>query len=606
MYNPFRNYVTEDQLPKDRDLSDLPNGMWSFIWFFVRQIKWPVAAMALLQAFSSVLEAMGPYFIKIMVDAFQNVENPNDIWMAFGWALPAFVILFLFVQPISSRIVMAWLAEIRPPFMNMMRRQLSLYLYQHPYEFFQNEFAGRLSSKVLETPHAIIQIVFTIVTSLGFVIFTLLTSLVLFAMVDLVFTIATVVWLACLYLMCWYYVPKIISSSTISHDDLSKVRGRYVDSLNNIAGVFLFGRQKHEDRILRQALRTASESGTHVWHVMNRMYIVLEILSTLFIGIIFYICVVFWQNDQLTLGEVAMVLPLMLRLMQMSWWVSDMLIGLFENLGQVQEGMQAILLKDTWVDQKDKANIVIRNGDIKVQDISFDYGETTVFEQLNLHIQPDQKIGLVGQSGAGKTTLTQLLFRLFDAQDGSILVDDQNIYQFNRQSLREQIAIIPQTTDMFHRTLMDNIRFGRLDATDEEVIEAAKRAHAHDFIMNLPDGYQTMVGERGVKLSGGQRQRIAIARAVLKDAPILILDEATSALDSESERLIQDSLKTLMEGKTVIAIAHRLSTIANLDRLIVMDKGRIVEDGTHAELIDQGGQYAKLWNMQSGGFLGDE
>ncbi len=604
MYNPFRNIVTADQLPKDRDLSDLPShSMWAFIWFFVRQVKWPIFLLIFIQIFASAFEAIGPYFIKVIIDGFGTVENPDDIWKAFGWALPAFIILHLILQPVLARVATAIMAETRMPMMNMIRRQLSLYLYKHKYEYFQDEFAGRISSKVLETPYAVILIIFNTIMSFGFMSVTFLVSLGLFAMVDMTFAIAALVWLGLLIMMCRYFIPRIIDSSTVMYDDLSKVRGKYVDTLNNIVGVLLFGRQRHEDKLLTKSLKVSAKSGVSIWHLTNHMYIWLEVLSVGFIGAVFYLCVIEWQAGNLTLGEVAMILPLMMRLMQMSWWMSEMMVGLFENFGQVREGMDAIFSAPIETEDKAKKKLKITKGHIEIKNIGFRYDEKIVFDGLNLDIPNGQKIGLVGHSGAGKTTLTTLLFRLFDAQSGAIKIDGQNIYKCSKQSLREQIAIIPQTTDMFHRSLMDNIRYGRLDATDIEVIEAAKRAHAHEFIAKLPNGYETMVGERGVKLSGGQRQRIAIARAILKNAPILILDEATSALDSESEKAIQDSLKDLMKGKTVIAIAHRLSTIAHLDRIIVMDDGKIVEDGTHDELLAKDRHYAMLWSMQSGGFL---
>ena len=561
--------------------------------------------MALVQLASAAMESFGPYFIKIMVDAFQTVENKADIWFAFGWALPCFVIFFLILQPVLSRMVTSWMAEIRMPFMSMIRRQLSLYVYTHHYKYFQNEFAGRLSSKVLETPHAIIQIVFNTIMSFGFVSMTFIVALVLFSIVHWTFTVATLVWFGVYMILCHYYVPKIVSISAEMYDDLSKVRGTYVDSLSNISSVFLFGRRKYEDKLLTASLENSSSSGIEVWHMMNRMYIALEVVSVGFIAVVFYLCVTQWQAGTLTLGDVAMVLPMMLRLMQMSWWVSEMLVGMFENIGQVKEGMEALFSRPTDPEDKMDKSIRIYEGDIRLKNVLFQYDEQPVFDGLDLHIPAGQKVGLVGRSGAGKTTLTQILMRLFDVQGGDILMDGQSVYDYSRVSLREGVAIIPQNTDMFHRSLMDNIRYGRLDATDAEVVEAAKKAYAHEFIDKLPEGYDTLVGERGVKLSGGQRQRIAIARAILKDAPILILDEATSALDSESEKAIQDSLKELMQGKTVIAIAHRLSTIAHMDRLLVMEQGTIVEDGSHKELLEKKGTYASLWSMQSGGFLGE-
>ena len=537
MFNPFKNYVTPENLPSDADIRDIPKvSLWKFIWFFLRQIKWPLFAMGLAQAVSSIFEALGPYYVKVMIDTFQLNDNPANIWIEFGGNLVWFIILFLIAQPLLARLVTAWLAEIRPPFLRMIQRQLSLYMYHHDYSFFQNEFAGRLSSKVLETPFAIVQMVFTILTSVGFAFFVLLTSIFLFASVDLTFLVITLVWLLGLAVMAYYHVPRIIKASVTVYDDMSKVRGQYVDSLNNILGVFLFGRKHHEDRLLTKVMNVSSKSGTYSWHRMNSMYIWLEILSVAFMIAAFYFAVTRWQDGALGLGDIAMILPLVLRLMQMSWWMMETMVGLFENIGQIKEGMQAITKTAILDDDRDFPDLKITKGIVDLKDVEFSYGDENVFHQFNLSIPAGQKVGLVGHSGAGKTTLTQLLLRIFDATGGHVLMDGQNIYNCNRQSLREQIAIIPQSTDMFHRSLMENIRYGRLDAADEEVIEAAKKAHAHQFIEKLPQGYETLVGERGVKLSGGQRQRIAIARAILKDAPILILDEATNALDGITEK----------------------------------------------------------------------
>lgn len=604
MYNPFRNIVTADQLPKDRTLDDIPShSMWAFIWFFIRQVKWPTISIAVLYIFSSGIDALGPYFIKVLVDGFQTTELTDDIWITLGWSLPIFIVVFLFLQPILGRIATALIGETRPAFNNMMRRQLSIYMSCHHYQYFQNDFSGRLASKVLETPYAIVQITTSAITSLLHAIMTLLVSFILFLTVDIYFGFIALGWLIGFIAICYFYIPKIINVSHKAHDDVSKIRGRYVDGLNNISNIIFFGRFKHEDLRLLETFDEASESGSRNWRVMNMMFVWLEVLSVMFIASVFYACVVIWQKGELTLGEIAMILPLMLTLMHIAWWVSDLLTGIFENLGQVREGMETITKSKIQKDDSNKKQLKVTKGHIEFKDIKFHYGETDVFKGLNLDIPQGQKLGVVGHSGAGKTTLTNMMFRLFDAQSGQILIDGQNIYDTTKQSLREQIAIIPQTTDMFHRSLIDNIRYGRLDATDAEIIAAAKKAHAHEFISKLPDGYETMVGERGVKLSGGQRQRIAIARAILKDAPILILDEATSALDSESEKAIQDALKGLMKGKTVIAIAHRLSTIAHLDRIIVMEDGEIIEDGTHDELLKKDRHYAMLWSMQSGGFL---
>jgi ATP-binding cassette subfamily B multidrug efflux pump len=337
--------------------------------------------------------------------------------------------------------------------------------------------------------------------------------------------------------------------------------------------------------------------------------VTLEIWTVTIWVVTLYFTIAGWQQGSITLAQAAMVLPLTIQVTNTSWWMSEIFANFFQKMGEIREGMDAIVKSHDVKDCEKAPKLLISKGAVEFDNVTFGYESKNLFEGLNITINPGEKIGLVGPSGAGKSSLVQILLRLYDIQGGAIKIDDQAISEVQQDSLREHIAVIPQMADMLHRTIRENILYGRLDASDEDMMKAAKQAKAHDFIQELVDqngntGYDSLVGERGVKLSGGQRQRVAIARAILKDAPILILDEATSALDSESERAIQESLEHLMEGKTVLAIAHRLSTIAHMDRLIVMHEGRIIEEGTHDDLLKlEGGHYAKLWAMQSGGFL---
>tara|TARA_R110002126_G_scaffold13118_1_gene56039 strand:+ start:284941 stop:286767 length:1827 start_codon:yes stop_codon:yes gene_type:complete len=608
MFTPDINKHKITGKPDDIRLTSLPQNKWAFIWLFILQDKWKYAIVALFFALSSALDALPPVFVKYILDAMTELDNKEDIWEALKLPLTLFIVLCLFFQPLTAQIGEYYNALYRPLVTNKIRRRLAVFLHGHSYDFFQNDFAGRLSSKVIETPQAIVEAIHIFMGSILYGVMTLIVTVVFFAQVGWVIPYVLLVWLVSYLLLLRVFVPKILIKSTASHEALSKVRGRSVDTISNIYTVKLFSRWRKEDQYLTESMNNVVHKGQgeNLLNVKMRMF--LEIISALFIGVMFFVGIYGWKDGYLSAGDVAMVLPMSIRVMQISWWMQEVSVFMFQNLGQVQEGLVAINMKQKVNDTKDAPSLNVTKAAIDFNHVDFTYGSTPIFSGLNLHIKAGEKIGLVGTSGAGKSTLTQILLRFYDIQGGEITIDGQNIAGVSQESLRRSVAMIPQSTDLLHRSITDNILYGRLDASEEEVIEAAKRAYAYEFILDLEDkegkkGFAATVGERGVRLSGGQRQRIAIARAILKNAPILILDEATSALDSESELLIQESMKDLMQGKTVIAIAHRLSTISTMDRLLVMEDGKVIEQGSHQELLDKQGHYAKLWAMQSGGFI---
>lgn len=386
------------------------------------------------------------------------------------------------------------------------------------------------------------------------------------------------------------------------------MRGRFVDILSNILTIKLFARSQHEDQYFGESISKTSDAFRENDFELWRLWTFLEVITTAIWVVTILAAVYGWQVGTVSTAQFAMILPLTLQVTQTSWWISEILTNVFQRLGEIQEGIESMIKKQHVLDKDDARALMFSKGDIEFKNVSFAYGAKNVIKNLNLKIPSGQKVGLIGESGAGKSTLVQIFLRLYDINDGHIMIDGQSIDDITQESLRDNISVIPQMSDLLHRTIRENINYGRLDASDSEIILAARKAQAHDFILELEDkqgnrAYDAEVGERGVRLSGGQRQRVAISRAILKNSPILVLDEATSALDSESEQAIQKSMLELMDGKTVLAIAHRLSTIAHLDRLLVMKDGKIIEDGSHEALIAKDGHYARLWHLQSGGFL---
>jgi ATP-binding cassette subfamily B multidrug efflux pump len=475
--------------------------------------------------------------------------------------------------------------------------------------FFQNDFAGRIANRVMQTGPAIRESLVSLLTAVWFILIYGTSSLILLAKADRWLALPVVVWFIGYVVMLRLFVPRMRDRSKTMSEARSMLTGRIVDTYTNIVTVKLFARAKDEDAYVREAIDHHNRRFHESLRLNTWFTVTLVMLNALLITATGAVAIALLRFGHIQVGAIAMALPMITQIIGASYWVAWQVTSIFENVGVVQEGMMTIARPHTLVDSKDAAPLKVTRGGVRFENVCFGYGrQTGVIDGLSLEVKPGEKIGLVGRSGAGKSTLVSLLLRFFDIEGGRILIDGQDIASVTQESLRAQISVVTQDTSLLHRSIRDNIRYGRPGATDADIVRAAKLAHAHEFVLGLEDqlgrcGYDAHVGERGVKLSGGQRQRIAIARVILKDAPILVLDEATSALDSEVEAAIQSSLSTLMRGKTVIAIAHRLSTIAQMDRLIVLDQGRIVEQGTHDELLAANGHYAALWRRQSGGFL---
>ncbi|MBO0758830.1 MAG: ABC transporter ATP-binding protein, partial [Bradyrhizobiaceae bacterium] len=492
---------------------------------------------------------------------------------------------------------------------NMIRWQNHWHVARQSWAFFQNDFAGRIANKVMQTGPAVRESLVSLLTAVWYILVYGTSAIVMLGRADPWLTLPILLWFASYVVLLRAFVPKMRDRSHSMSEARSVLTGRIVDTYTNILTVKLFARARDEDAYVRSAM----DEHTGLFHASLRLTTLFSLslmtLNALLVSGTGALVIALWIHGSVTVGTVATALPLAWQIVNVAGWVALQVTAIFENIGVVQEGMSTIAKPIALADEPDAVPLVVTRGEILFDDIHFGYGrENGLIDGLTLKVGAGERIGLVGRSGAGKSTLVNLLLRFFALEDGRIFVDGQDIAQVTQESLRGQISVVTQDTSLLHRTIRDNIRYGRPEASEVEIIEAARLAHAHDFIVDLEDwrgrrGYDAQVGERGVKLSGGQRQRVAIARVILKNAPILVLDEATSALDSEVEGAIQQSLGTLMTGKTVIAIAHRLSTIARMDRLVVLDRGRIVEQGTHGELLRAGGHYARLWKRQSGGFI---
>ncbi|MGK9168272.1 ABC transporter ATP-binding protein/permease [Inquilinus limosus] len=589
-----------------------PAKLLRFYWFFLRQVRWYYLALLAVGLAVALLDSLIPVFIGRVVTLLSTTA-PESL-LAEHWPLlagMAAVILLgrpavLFLQALVINQIIAC------GFTNLIRWQSHWHIVRQSWTFFQNDFAGRIANRVMQTGVALRESTVMSIAAVWYLTVYGTSALVLMASADLWLALPAVGWFAIYIGLLSYFVPRLKQRSLEMSEARSLLTGRIVDSYTNILTVKLFARAREEDDYVREAVDGHTTIFRGQLRLITLFNLCLSTTNALLVVSTATIAILLWRQGMVALGAVAMVLPLTWQIVNMAGWVAQQVTTIFENIGVVQEGMISIAKPLRLVDKPDAKRLKVTKGAIRFDHVSFNYGRPGgVIENLNLDIRPGEKIGLVGRSGAGKSTLVNLLLRFFDLERGRILIDGQDIAGVTQESLREQISVVTQDTSLLHRSIFENLNYGRPSATHEEVIAAAKQAHAHDFILDLEDwrgrrGYEAHVGERGVKLSGGQRQRIAIARVVLKNAPILVLDEATSALDSEVEAAIQEQLESLMQGKTVIAIAHRLSTIARMDRLVILDRGRIVEVGSHDELLKANGHYAALWRRQSGGFLGEE
>jgi len=588
-----------------------PKTLLPFIWSCTKNLRWLILCMALLTAFIGSFEAVLFSYMGSLIDLL-NHSNRNDFWTQhFSMLVSASAILILSTILILFQTLIKH-QSLAGAFPMRMRWNFHRLLLNQSMNFYHNEFAGRVAAKVMQTALAVRDLWFILADILIYVVIYFLTMILVIGKFNYVLMLPFVAWVLLYILALIYFVPRLSKLSRNQADARSLMTGRITDAYTNISTIKLFSHAGREANFAKVAMKEFLASVNNQMRLVSWIEIINHLLSMLLVIGTAIAAIWLWSSNEIMVGVIATSTAMALRLNGISHWVMWEMTSLYEQVGTLQDGLNTLSMHQEIKDEKNAKDLQIKKASVSFQNVVFNYPaqKKSVIHNFSLHIKPGEKVGLVGRSGSGKSTLVNLLLRFYDLKAGVIMIDNQDISKVKQNSLREKIGMVTQDTSLLHRSVKDNIVYGRPNATQKEIIHAAKRAKAHDFIMQLEDsffrkGYEAHVGERGVKLSGGQRQRISIARVMLKDAPILLLDEATSALDSEIEVVIQQSLYQLMEGKTVIAIAHRLSTIAAMDRLIVIDKGKIIEEGSHAELIKKKGLYARLWKHQSGGFLGE-
>ncbi len=616
MFRFFEHLLQPTRLPPEMPPPVLgtAHALGRFYWHFVRQIPGLLIALFATGLVVALLDTAIPYCLGRIVTLVSS-HDPVGLWDDAGWELAAMAVVLLVFRPIAHLAnALITNQSLIPGLTNLARWQSHWHVVRQGWTFFQNDFAGRIAARVMQTGPALRESVVSSINAVWYILVYGTAAAILLAAADWRLSLPIVLWFATYAIVLRAFLPRMRERSRRMSELRSEVTGRVVDSYTNILTVKLFSRARDEDAFVREAIDDHTIAYRRQLRLTSLWGISLILMNASLLVGTSALAIRLWAIGRIPVGTVAMAIPMAWQIGAIAGWVAQQIANIFDDIGQVQDGMRSIAQPRQMADAPDAIDLARPLGAIRFEQVHFDYGRNKrqggVLRGLDLAVAPGERVGLVGRSGAGKSTLVHLLLGFYRPEAGRILIDGQDIAGLTQESLRAQIGMVTQDTSLLHRSIRDNICYGRPEASEAEIVDAARRAHALEFIEGLEDwhgrtAFDAHVGERGVKLSGGQRQRIALARVILKDAPILVLDEATSALDSEVEAAIQEQLGMLMEGRTVIAIAHRLSTICRMDRLIVLDHGRVVEEGSHDSLLAAGGDYAALWRRQSGGFRVD-